>query len=345
MKRIKLAALLVAAVSLWVLLSLPAGATVIYGWHTVQDDGTYPVPSHATFEVTDAAYRAGSMHYEFLHYGIPEEDPHSPLLGTDFSGRLLSPRAQEGFSYWAIQTNVQFTTYLSGSITVFDLDHIYQMTSTAGPSFPLWSVSYIADKLRTLSSGLLLGSQRLLAVGVRTDPIPVPEPNLLAAFGLLAVGLLATNAARRRPWRGSGAHAITSFRDSTTASEYPSKRGLNTPPPTVIGLLEVMPHPRGGWEPLANAGGLTMSDTKHPYRVNRFTDRGKHRGEGYTLEIERLETEPGGVAIFNLKGIEWRGGKQLARFERSHMANSESLALYTSHKIARERIDQKLLGR
>lgn len=196
MKRMNVAALVAAAALLLGSVSLGAGATAVYTWYPVNAK----VPQISDWlEVTYAAYKSGSMTYSFYHTYSGASDPGSPIIGFDSVGHMLQPRAGDTSDwYWYIEADVQFGNYMTGDLWINDGENGYSMSSSGNN---LWTISgFLSDDPEwgcsdpeAPCSGAT-GYWKLDQVSA-----PVPEPNLFAAFGVLTLGLIGADAARR--WR------------------------------------------------------------------------------------------------------------------------------------------------
>lgn len=195
MKRMHIAALVAAAALLLGSLSLDVGATAIYTW--------YPVNAKAPqisdrLEVTNAAFHSGSMIYSFYHTYSGASDPSSPIIEFDSAGHMLQPRAgDESDWYWYIEADVRFGDYLTGGLSINDGEDSYSMSSSGGSR--LWMISgFLSDDPTWGCSDPEAPCSG--ATGYwKLDQVsePVPEPNLFVAFGVLALGLLGIDMARR----------------------------------------------------------------------------------------------------------------------------------------------------
>lgn len=197
MKTMNVAALVTAAALLFASVSLDAGATAVYGWHPVNEKVPYPVPSHGRFEVTDAAYRAGSMDYYFGRNDEEVTDPYSPVIAVEFGWSLLQPRVADGTNNWSVNAYVHFGEYLTGTIFVNNIDTTYWMSDIYNTAPPLWEVSYITDDATECHEEFCQGATGYWKLESGPEPISAPEPDPFVAFVLLAVGLLGMDMARR----------------------------------------------------------------------------------------------------------------------------------------------------
>lgn len=199
MKKMNVAALITAAALLLGLVSLDAGATAIYTWYPV--NAKVPQISDQ-LEVTDAAFKSGSMTYSFYHTYSGASDPGSPIIESDSLGHMLQPRAgDESDWYWYIEADVRFGDYLTGNLWINDGENSYSMSSSGHGK--LWVISgFLSDNPEWGCSdpeAPCSGAMGYWALDSLPPPEPVPEPNLFAGFGILALGLLGADTARR--WR------------------------------------------------------------------------------------------------------------------------------------------------
>lgn len=199
MKRMNVAALVAAAALLLGSVSLDAGATAVYTWYPVNAK----VPQISDWlEVTDAAFDSGSMTYSFYHTSSGDSDPGSPIIELDSVGRMLQPQAgDESDSYWYIDANVRFGDYLTGDLWINDGENSYRMSTSGHGKF--WTIfGFLSDNPEWGCSdpeAPCSGAMGYWALDSLPPPEPVPEPNLFAAFGVFALGLLGASTARR--WR------------------------------------------------------------------------------------------------------------------------------------------------
>ena len=196
MKKMNVVAPVTAAALPLASVSLDAGATAVYGWYPVNENVPYPVPSYGQLEVTDAAYRAGSMNYYFGRYDEGVTDPYSPIIAIEFGWSLLQPRVADGTNHWSVDAYVHFGEYLTGTIVVNNLDTTYWMYDMYNTAPPLWEVSYITDDATECHAEFCQGATGYWKLESGPEPIPAPEPDPIVAFGLLAFGLLGVDMAR-----------------------------------------------------------------------------------------------------------------------------------------------------
>jgi len=210
MKKTNVAALAVTAILLLASVSLDAGASVVYTWQPVNEKVPYIPPDGRcsvlpqcglVLEVTDAAFNAGLMNYSFAHTYQGASDPESPIISLFSVSQLLRPQGYDPPSdwIWYIDANVQFGDYMTGNLSINDGENSYSMNTH--PDGRLWTVygfnSDDPDWGCYYSS--CSGALGYWALGSAPAPIPAPEPDLFAAFGLLAFALLGADTARR--WR------------------------------------------------------------------------------------------------------------------------------------------------
>jgi hypothetical protein len=197
MKMTYVAALL-AAVAL-PLVSLDAGA-VTYYWFPTTRGHESPLIAHGQIDINN---EAAAKNYDFYRYPGGPADPSSPFDEIFLEGAArtgLHPQTQEDGG-WYIHANLAFGDLMTGSMSVGTIDTTFSM-STSG-SQGLWTIAdFLSDAPEWGCSDpdapcSTTGYWALDESAV--PPMPVPEPDTFAAFGILAFMLLGADAARR--WR------------------------------------------------------------------------------------------------------------------------------------------------
>jgi len=215
MKKTNVAVLAVTAILLLASVSLDAGASVLYTWQPVNEkvpyippDGQCSVLPHCglALEVTDAAFNAGFMNYSFAHTYPGASDPESPIISLFSVSQLLQPRDHNPLSdwIWYIDANVQFGDYMTGNLSINDGENSYFMSTP--PHGLLWTIQgFTSDNPEWgCYSSPCSGALGYWVLESAPPPIPAPEPDLFAAFGLLAFALLGADTTRRRDKRCQG---------------------------------------------------------------------------------------------------------------------------------------------
>lgn len=198
MKMTYVAALL-AAVAL-PLVSLDAGA-VTYYWFPTTRVHESPLIAYGQIDINN---EAAAKNYDFYHYSGGPADPSSPFdeIFLEGAGRTgLRPQIQAGDGVWYIYANLAFGDLMTGRMSVGTIDTTFSM-STSG-SQGLWTIAnFLSDDPEW---GCSDPDAPCSATGYwavdesAVPPMPVPEPDTFAAFGILAFTLLGGDAARR--WR------------------------------------------------------------------------------------------------------------------------------------------------
>ncbi|NII09487.1 hypothetical protein [Oleiagrimonas sp. C23AA] len=199
MKMTRIATLLSAAALLLGSMNPKADASVIYTWQPVNDKVPNTAPDGACcafdlwLEVTDEAFKAGSMNYSY--YGYP--NPGAPIIAFFSSTALMTPPSGNHQPWtWELETDVQFGEYLTGGMYVNDGQVSYYM----GGRNQLWTVrDFRADdpSWGCYDEGCS-GATGYWVTDSVPPPVPVPEPDLFPALALLAAGLLGVDTARRK---------------------------------------------------------------------------------------------------------------------------------------------------
>ncbi|MFC5525318.1 hypothetical protein ACFPPA_06140 [Rhodanobacter ginsengisoli] len=192
-------AALLAAVAL-PLVSLDAGA-VTYYWFPTTRVHESPLIAYGQIDINN---EAAAKTYDFYHYSGGPADPSSPfdeifLEGAGLTG--LRPQIEAGDEVWYIYANLAFGDLMTGDMSVGTIDTTFSM-STSG-SQGLWTIAnFLSDDSEW---GCSDPSAPCSATGYwavdesAVPPMPVPEPDTFAAFGILVFTLLGGDAARR--WR------------------------------------------------------------------------------------------------------------------------------------------------
>lgn len=197
MKMTYVAALL-AAVAL-PLVSLDAGA-VTYYWFPTTRVHESPLIAYGQIDIND---EAAAKNYDFYHCCGEPADPSSPfdeifLEGAGHTG--LHPQNQGGDTVWYIYANLAFGDLMTGHMSVGTIDTTFSM-GTSG-SQGLWTITnFLSDDPGWGCSDPYApcSATGYWAIDESAVPsMPVPEPDLFAAFGLLALVLLGVDTTRRR---------------------------------------------------------------------------------------------------------------------------------------------------
>lgn len=201
MKMLVVAAALTAVALLLVAIGPNADATTIYVWYPANQE--LPIVPYGQIELTDAAQLAGSLNYSFYGGGqgnLMPGDPESPILEILFAQGLM-PRYPSDYP-WYIDAKLKFGEYLTGNLSVNGLESTYNM-STSGKG-QLWTITsfssddpYYGDGYGACHDVPCSGATGYWIL--EQGPVPVPEPDMFAAFGILAFALLVIDTARR--WR------------------------------------------------------------------------------------------------------------------------------------------------
>lgn len=187
--------------------SFAANATVVYHWTTVFG-AEYFEPLDGTLEISDAAWRAGSLSYDFTQYDGFPGDPDSPIVASLFSvstegfnlGIAIWPPSGTNLLDSSLSAQLGFdraTGLLTGSLYANNTDSDYAMSSNA--SGTLWTITAFNTDA-TLGWGCGITGTCSGATGfwkIDAGTIPVPEPTALG-LSLLGLGLLVSAMVLRR---------------------------------------------------------------------------------------------------------------------------------------------------
>lgn len=215
MKKTNVAVLAVTAILLLASVSFNAGASAVYTWQPVNEEAPYiPPGGQCSFlpqcglvlEVTDAAFNAGFMNYSFAHTYPGASDPGSPIISLFSVSQLLQPRDHNPLSgwIWYIDANVQFGDYMTGYLSINDGENSYFMGTH--PDGLLWAIQGFSSDNPAWGcyDSPCSGALGYWALESAPPPIPASEPEMFAAFGLLALALLGADTTRRREKRFQG---------------------------------------------------------------------------------------------------------------------------------------------
>lgn len=183
------------------LASTGAGASVVYHWTTISPSPDF-APLDGTLEISDAAWRAGSLDYAFTQlYGMPG-DAGSPLIASLFSISTdgygldidIFPRAGTNNQDSTVRAHLVFdrlSGLLAGSLYANNTESDYSMDSDASGS--LWTFgSFNTDATMGWGCGITgacSGATGFWTLDARTIPVPEPGSAGLWLFGVALLGL------------------------------------------------------------------------------------------------------------------------------------------------------------
>lgn len=201
-----------------VLVNFPVHASVIYNWDTVENSD-HLFPEGGQLEITDAAWRAGSLSVDLNNILTPSNEPFSTFPGSSIISLTftannktiaISPRTGEsnfgGPWHLLADLDVDYGGFLTGSLLANNAESDFTM-GAGGDG--LWTISrFGSDDLDAVGEECFKapgcsGATGRWLVDSATIPVAVPAPPVGLLF-LICAGFMLLYRPRLCAVRGAG---------------------------------------------------------------------------------------------------------------------------------------------